>query len=114
MAEIYLNDIAHGRSGDKGDTSNVCVFARDPKDYEFLKRVLTVERVKEYFGDMVKGEITRYDASVTFQHPLRCTQPERLQLCYEARSGRRCHHEPASGQPGQIHGQCRDAHEDPR
>ena len=61
MALVYLNTLAHGRSGDKGDTSNVCVFARDPKDYEFLKRVLTVERVKEYFGDMVKGEIIRYD-----------------------------------------------------
>ena len=47
MALVYLNTLAHGRSGDKGDTSNVCVFARDPKDYEFLKRVLTVERVKE-------------------------------------------------------------------
>ena len=46
MKTIYLDQIAHGRSGDKGDTSNVCVFARDPKDYEFLKRVLTVERVK--------------------------------------------------------------------
>ena len=31
MPEIYLNDIAHGRSGDKGDTSNVCVFARKTK-----------------------------------------------------------------------------------
>ena len=61
MAQVYLNTLAHGRSGDKGDTSNVCVFARDPKDYEFLKRVLTVDRVKAYFGDMVKGEITRYD-----------------------------------------------------
>ena len=61
MAMVYLNTLAHGRSGDKGDTSNVCVFARDPKDYEYLKRVLTVERVKEYFGDMVKGEIIRYD-----------------------------------------------------
>ena len=44
MALVYLNTLAHGRSGDKGDTSNVCVYARDPKDYEFLKRVLTVER----------------------------------------------------------------------
>ena len=61
MALVYLNTLAHGRSGDKGDTSNVCVYARDPKDYEFLKRVLTVERVKEYFGDMVKGEVVRYD-----------------------------------------------------
>ncbi|KAA8674774.1 hypothetical protein ACFHWD_17090 [Clostridium sp. MT-14] len=61
MAQVYLKELAHGRSGDKGDTSNVCVFARDPKDYEFLKRVLTVEKVKEHFGDMVKGEIVRYD-----------------------------------------------------
>ena len=34
MAEIYLNDIAHGRSGDKGDTSNVCVYARKPEYYK--------------------------------------------------------------------------------
>ena len=97
MAEIYLNDIAHGRSGDKGDTSNVCVYARKPEYYKIIEREVTPEKLKAYFGD-----------------PLRCPQPERLQLCYEARSGRRCHHEPASGQPGQIHGQCRDAHEDPR
>lgn len=61
MAWAYLNTLAHGRSGDKGDTSNICVFARDPKDYPFLKKVLTVERVKAYFGDMVKDEIVRYD-----------------------------------------------------
>ncbi len=61
MAKIYLKDIAHGRSGDKGDTSNICVFARDPKDYEFLKEVLSVEAVKNHFKDMVKGEIKRYD-----------------------------------------------------
>lgn len=90
MAEIYLNDIAHGRSGDKGDTSNVCVYARKPEYYKIIEREVTPEKLKAYFGDMVKGEIT----------PLRRAQPERLQLCYEARSGRRCHHEPASGQPG--------------
>lgn len=61
MKKIYLKDIAHGRSGDKGDISNICVYARDPKDYEFLKDYLTVERVKEHFGDIVKGEIIRYD-----------------------------------------------------
>lgn len=61
MAEIYLNQIAHGRSGDKGDTSNVCVFARDPKDYELIKREVTVEKARKYFGDMVKGKITRYE-----------------------------------------------------
>ena len=61
MAEIYLNEIAHGRSGDKGDTSNVCIFARDPKDYALIRRQVTVEKVKEYFGDMVKGEVIRYE-----------------------------------------------------
>ncbi|HIT79528.1 MAG TPA: hypothetical protein IAC40_04520 [Candidatus Faecivivens stercorigallinarum] len=61
MAKIYLNQIAHGRSGDKGDTSNVCVFAKDPKDYELIKEQVTPEKVKEYFGNMVKGEVTRYE-----------------------------------------------------
>lgn len=61
MAIVYLHELAHGRSGDKADTSNVCVFARDPKDFLFLKRVLTVEKVRAHFGDMVKGEIVRYD-----------------------------------------------------
>lgn len=61
MPEIYLNEIAHGRSGDKGDTSNVCVYAREPKYYDIIRREVTVEKVREYFGDMVKGEITRYE-----------------------------------------------------
>ncbi len=59
--EIYLNQIAHGRSGDKGDTSNVCVFAREPKYFDIIKREVTVEKVREHFGDMVKGDITRYE-----------------------------------------------------
>jgi hypothetical protein len=60
MAQIHLIDIAHGRSGDKGDTSNVCVFARKPEYYSIIEREVTPEKVKEYFGDMVKGEVTRY------------------------------------------------------
>ena len=61
MAEIYVKEIAHGRSGDKGDTSNVCVYAREPKYYEIIRREVTVDKVREYFGDMVKGEIVRYE-----------------------------------------------------
>ncbi len=61
MTEVYLKEIAHGRSGDKGDTSNVCVFAREPKYYEVIKEQITVEKVHEFFGDMVKGEILRYE-----------------------------------------------------
>ena len=60
-SQIYLNQIAHGRSGDKGDTSNVCVFARKPEYYEIIKREVTEKRVKEHFGDMVLGTITRYE-----------------------------------------------------
>lgn len=61
MAEIFLNQIAHGRSGDKGDTSNVCVYARKPEYYSIIKREVTVEKVHEHFGNMVKGEIVRYE-----------------------------------------------------
>lgn len=60
MRLIYLNQIAHGRSGDKGDTSNVCVFAKKPEYYPIIERIVTEEYVKEYFGDVVKGEIKRY------------------------------------------------------
>ena len=37
MRQVYLNEIAHGRSGDKGDISNVCVFARKPEYYQYIK-----------------------------------------------------------------------------
>ena len=60
MPEIYLHEIAHGRSGDKGDTSNVCVFARKPEYYPVIEREVTPERLKAFFEDMVKGPITRY------------------------------------------------------
>ena len=59
--QIYLNQIAHGRSGDKGDTSNVCVFARKPEYYAVIAWEVTPQRVKAHFGDMVKGETVRYD-----------------------------------------------------
>lgn len=61
MPEIYLNQIAHGRSGDKGDTSNVCVFARRPEYYGIIKREVTAEKVKQHFREMVKGDVTRYE-----------------------------------------------------
>lgn len=61
MQEIYLNDIAHGRSGDKGDTSNICVFARKPEYYKIIEREVTTQKLYEFFGDMVQGEIVRYE-----------------------------------------------------
>jgi hypothetical protein len=57
---VKLRDIAHCRAGDKGDTLNVSVIAYDEADYAFLEREVTVERVREAYGALVRGRITRY------------------------------------------------------
>jgi len=58
---IPLSRIAHARSGDKGDTCNVGVIAYDARHYPLLVRELTAERVKQFFGDYVKGKVERYE-----------------------------------------------------
>ena len=62
MAKIKLRDIAYARSGDKGDGSNVGVFAHSQDDFAFLEQNLTEERVKEHFRSICKGKVTRYVA----------------------------------------------------
>jgi hypothetical protein len=57
---IKLSEIAHTRSGDKGDTANVGVIAYDAKDYPLLEREMTAERVKEYLGSLVLGPVERF------------------------------------------------------
>lgn len=52
--KIRLVDLAHARSGDKGDTANVGVIAYRPEDYALLVECLTAEVVKAHFGDMVE------------------------------------------------------------
>lgn len=59
--KIPLSEIAHGRSGDKGDTANVGIIAYDPRHYPVLVREVTPERVKKHFGNFVKGEVVRYE-----------------------------------------------------
>jgi hypothetical protein len=59
--KIPLVHLAHTRSGDKGDTANVGVIAYDPEDYELLRGALTVEAVKAHFGDLVEGEVERFE-----------------------------------------------------
>ncbi len=59
--KVQLIRLAHGRSGDKGDTSNVGVIARKPEYYDILKREVTPERVKAHFGEMVKGPVERFE-----------------------------------------------------
>jgi hypothetical protein len=58
---VPLSRIAHARSGDKGDTCNVGVIAYDSRHYPLLVREVTAERVKQFFGDYVKGKVERYE-----------------------------------------------------
>lgn len=58
---MRLIDIASARSGDKNDVCNIGVMARRPEDYPLLKRLLTAERVKAHFGELIKGDVTRYE-----------------------------------------------------
>lgn len=58
---MKLYEIAHSRTGDKGNISNVSLIAYDIKDYELLRERVTALRVKEWFKDMVKGEVVRYE-----------------------------------------------------
>jgi hypothetical protein len=59
--KVRLLDIAHARSGDKGDTANVGVIALKPEWYPLIARVLTVERVAEHFRGVITGGVQRYD-----------------------------------------------------
>lgn len=59
--KISLLKLAHARSGDKGDTANVGIIALKDKYYPILARELTAERVKAHFGDLVKGEVERFE-----------------------------------------------------
>jgi len=56
-----LYDLAYGRAGDKGDIANVSMIARSPEAYQELKAKLSAERVKAHFGDLVTGEVMRYE-----------------------------------------------------
>lgn len=55
-----LRAIAHARTGDKGDISNIAVICYDPDDYPRIERHLTPERVKAHFAGLVRGEVMRY------------------------------------------------------
>jgi hypothetical protein len=59
--KIRLLDIAHGRSGDKGDAANVGIIAYDEEGYAIIKKYLTKERVKKHFEGICFGEVERYE-----------------------------------------------------
>ena len=59
--KIGLLKLAHARSGDKGDTANVGLIALKDAYYPLLVREVTAEKVKVFFGEMVKGEVERFE-----------------------------------------------------
>lgn len=58
---IRLDEIAHARSGDKGDASNVGLIAGTPEVYEVLRREVTAGRVKEHFREVCRGPVERFE-----------------------------------------------------
>ena len=58
---IRLIDIAHARSGDKGDTGNVGVIARKKEYYPLLVKYLSAERVKKHFEGIALGKVERFE-----------------------------------------------------
>ncbi len=58
---MRLYEIAHSRAGDKGNTLTLSLIPYNEEDYTFLCEVLTVEKVREHFEEIVKGEIIRYE-----------------------------------------------------
>ncbi|UCH66788.1 MAG: hypothetical protein JSW63_06605 [Ignavibacterium sp.] len=59
--KIKLIDIAHGRSGDKGDAANIGIIAYDDKGYKILEKHLTADKVKEHFKGICKGKVERFE-----------------------------------------------------
>jgi hypothetical protein len=58
---LRVYDLAHGRTGDKGNTSNISVICYEERDWPFLRDVLTPERVMAAFAHIAKGPVRRYE-----------------------------------------------------
>ena len=58
---MKLREIAHSRTGDKGNTSNISVIAYDQTKYPLIEKYVTAEVVKTLFSDVVKGNVIRYE-----------------------------------------------------
>ena len=61
LRHVRLVDIAHARSGDKGDTANVGVIALKPEWYTLLRDQLTLDRVRAHFKGVITGDVQRYE-----------------------------------------------------
>ena len=58
---VKLRQIAHSRAGDKGDDSHVSLIVFDRRDFEAVRREVTAERVRVWFGPLVGGSVERYE-----------------------------------------------------
>jgi hypothetical protein len=63
MDVFRLSDIAHGRSGDKGNHANVAIIAYTPAGYAWLREHLTAEVVRQYFQNLHPSRVVRYEAA---------------------------------------------------
>ncbi|WP_221567861.1 hypothetical protein [Alkalihalobacillus sp. TS-13] len=58
---MKLREIAHSRTGDKGNISNISLIVYNMDDYELMKDQITALKVKEWFQNIAKGEVIRYE-----------------------------------------------------
>lgn len=58
---IELRELAHARSGDKGDTANIGLIARRAADYPRLRREVTARRVARHFAGLIRGPVERFE-----------------------------------------------------
>ena len=58
---MKVREIAHSRTGDKGNTSNISVIAYDKSHYPLLREQVTAERIKALFAGIVEGDVVRYE-----------------------------------------------------
>jgi hypothetical protein len=59
--KVKLRDIAHGRSGDKGDAANIGIIAYDEEAYQVIQKHLTAEKVKKHFEGICFGKVERFE-----------------------------------------------------
>jgi hypothetical protein len=58
---MKLRELAHSRTGDKGNTLNISVICYDARHFDHLRAVLTPERVRQHLSDVVRGEVVRFE-----------------------------------------------------
>lgn len=77
MNRIKLHELAHARSGDKGEVTNISLIPYKDEDYDFLAKNVTPEKVKKHFESITSGEVIRYDLPKlkAFNFVLKGTRP---------------------------------------